>query len=98
VALKGGIPYWVNHSETVMLKPLLALPFLPPGRELHQTHPTFEMLFTVGGDASRDLEFINLGFRNAIKKQLKGEKETSSQQAVAPPPFLQAPLPGAEKS
>jgi hypothetical protein len=92
VALKGGIPYWVNHSETVMLKPLLAIPFLPAGREYHQTHPTFEMLFTVGGDASRDLEFINLGFRSAIKKQLKGEKEALKAQSAASPAVVVQPI------
>lgn len=70
VAQKGGILFVHNHSETLLLKPLDTTAFIGP--DGYRQYPTFELWGSVGGDASRDMEPFNRGWRSWIKEQKKG--------------------------
>ena len=93
-ALHGGIPYWVSNSETFIMKPLAGKWFQGP--EGYKLYPTFEMLFTTGGDSGRDIEPINEAMKRWFKEQVKGQVKPKQPAPAAAPvaPSLPAPSGG----
>jgi hypothetical protein len=82
IALKGGIPYGHPHSDTLVLKPLDVEAFIGP--DGFGIYATFNLVATIGGDASVDMEFIDQAWRSHIKATRKGNPRPQGNSRTLP--------------